>query len=200
MPLKVMAIDPSKGKDAKKGDYSAIVWFGISVDEHGNEWVYVDADLVRRPVEQMVLDAAQRYSEFQPHAIGLEVNGFQELIGAPLRAALWQRGYSPTIELLHNMIKKEIRIRGLGGAFAQRMVRFKRNSPGATLLVKQLKDFPLGKHDDGPDALEMCSQLVGRLRTERPEPHIVGHLNDEFSLYDDGRTIQLVERPSLPRW
>jgi hypothetical protein len=31
------------------------------------------------------------------------------------------------------------------------------------MLVEQLKEFPLGEHDDGPDALEMAIWLAGEL-------------------------------------
>ena len=40
-----------------------------------------------------------------------------------------------------------------------RNFRFKADSPGCRLPVDQLMDFPLADHDDGPDALEMCTRL-----------------------------------------
>jgi hypothetical protein len=36
------------------------------------------------------------------------------------------------------------------------------------LLLNQLKDFPVGDHDDGPDALEMALRLAGELLSEPP--------------------------------
>jgi hypothetical protein len=39
-------------------------------------------------------------------------------------------------------------------------MRFKSNSPATRLLVEQLREFPLGAHDDGPDALEMAIRLA----------------------------------------
>ena len=45
-----------------------------------------------------------------------------------------------------------------------RELRFKADSPGCRLLVDQLMDFPLGEHDDGPDALEMCTRLPQEAR------------------------------------
>jgi hypothetical protein len=47
-----------------------------------------------------------------------------------------------------------VRVRRLGVYFGRRQVRF-RNTPGTRLLVDQLRDFPNGDHDDGPDALEL---------------------------------------------
>jgi hypothetical protein len=42
-------------------------------------------------------------------------------------------------------------------------LKFKANSPGARLLVEQLRDFPNGDHDDGPDGAEMAVRLAGDL-------------------------------------
>ena len=47
------------------------------------------------------------------------------------------------------------------------------NSPGTRLLVEQLQQFPVGDHDDGPDALEMAVRLAaellaGRTHARRP--------------------------------
>jgi len=39
----------------------------------------------------------------------------------------------------------------------------KSGSPGTRLLVDQLRDFPAGDHDDGPDALEMALRLAEQL-------------------------------------
>lgn len=47
---------------------------------------------------------------------------------------------------------KEIRIRQLGPYLAQRRLRI-RNTPGGRMLCQQLREFPCGSYDDGPDAL-----------------------------------------------
>jgi hypothetical protein len=51
-------------------------------------------------------------------------------------------------------------------------LRFTSRSPETALLVDQMKDFPVGEHDDGPDALEMAIRLSielwnGRIEQER---------------------------------
>ena len=56
-------------------------------------------------------------------------------------------------------LSKIARIRRLSQYVINRELRFKADSPGCRLLVDQLMDFPLGEHDDGPDALEMCTRL-----------------------------------------
>jgi len=60
-----------------------------------------------------------------------------------------------------------VRIRRLGPYLAQRKLRFKSRSPGTALLIQQMKDFPVGDHDDGPDALEMALRLMMELFNER---------------------------------
>jgi hypothetical protein len=56
-----------------------------------------------------------------------------------------------------------VRIRRLGPYLSSRRLRFKSDSPSTRLLVEQLKEFPAGDHDDGPDALEMAIRLAGEL-------------------------------------
>ena len=52
LAVKTMALDPSKGSDARRGDYSALVLLGV--DRQG--MLYVEADLARRPTPQIVAD------------------------------------------------------------------------------------------------------------------------------------------------
>jgi len=61
-------------------------------------------------------------------------------------------------------VAKPLRIRRLGPALARRRISFNAGSWGARELVNQLRDFPIGDHDDGPDALEMAFRLLGELR------------------------------------
>ena len=65
-----IALDPSKGRDARQGDYSAIILLGV--DAAGT--IYVEADLQRRPTSQMVADGVEHYQQFRPDAFGVEAN------------------------------------------------------------------------------------------------------------------------------
>ncbi len=47
-------------------------------------------------------------------------------------------------------------------------MRFKSDSPGTRLLVDQLREFPSGDHDDGPDALEMALRLAAEMLSGVP--------------------------------
>ena len=67
---------------------------------------------------------------------------------------------------IDNRVNKQVRIRRLGPYLSSSRIRFKANSPGTRLLVEQLGTFPIGDHDDGPDALEMAVRLAAG--TARP--------------------------------
>ena len=57
---------------------------------------------------------------------------------------------------IHNRVNKEVRIRRLGPHLANKNLRFRANHEGTRMLVNQLREFPLSRYDDGPDALEMA--------------------------------------------
>jgi predicted phage terminase large subunit-like protein len=91
----------------------------------------------------------------------VEANQFQELLVADFDRATENRGGVPfPIYPVNNMVNKEVRIRRLGSYLSRGLIRFKGSSPGAELLVQQLREFPEGDHDDGPDALEMAIRLA----------------------------------------
>jgi predicted phage terminase large subunit-like protein len=62
-----------------------------------------------------------------------------------------------------NRISKVVRIRRLTQYLSAGRLKFKAGSRGARMLVEQLRDFPNGDHDDGPDALEMAIRLAIQL-------------------------------------
>ena len=88
LPVKTLALDPSKGRDDRLGDYSAYVLLGI--DAAGV--IYVEADLARRPVSQLVADGVEWVRTFRPQAFGVESNQFQELLGDQFAAEFRRQG------------------------------------------------------------------------------------------------------------
>jgi predicted phage terminase large subunit-like protein len=153
--VKTLALDPSKGKDADVGDYSAFVRLGV--DCHGVH--YIEADLQRRPVPQIVADGVEHCRQFNPDGFAIEVNQFQELLAVHFLQAGQEEGVALPLFQVDKRTNKLVRIRRLGPYLEQRRLRFKTRSPGTALLVQQMKDFPVGDHDDGPDALEMALRL-----------------------------------------
>jgi predicted phage terminase large subunit-like protein len=155
--IRAIALDPSKGRDAHQGDYSAYVLVGIDRDGV----VYVEADLARRPTPQMVAEGVALCHRFRPDAFGVEANQFQELLCYEFARELKQQGMQHIVPAaIHNTVKKQVRIRRLGPYLSQRRLQFLSRSASTQLLVDQLRDFPAGAHDDGPDALEMALRLA----------------------------------------
>ena len=74
---------------------------------------------------------------------------------------------------LKNMVGKEIRINRLGPFLHRRQIKI-RNNDGGRLLVRQLKEFPIGDHDDAPDALEGAIRLLSLLGNARLQNEIDG--------------------------
>jgi predicted phage terminase large subunit-like protein len=161
----VLSLDPSKGADSRRGDYSAFVALGIGADN----LLYIEADLARRPTPQIVTDGVELVRRFRPQLFGIEANQFQHLFGADFIAEFKRQGLIGTAPCtIENTINKQVRIRRLGPLLAARRLRFKTNSPGTRLLVGQLREFPIAGHDDGPDALEMALRLAESLTQPIP--------------------------------
>lgn len=147
-----IGVDPSKGKNAKRGDYSGIVSVGLS-----GGLLWVDADLERRPTDKIVSDTIAMLGRTRAQVVNFESNGFQEQVAQTFEQACWNAGHvGLAVMFTENTGNKELRLQWrLGPQLAQKRLRF-RDTPGCRLLVSQLKEFPLGRHDDGPDALEMA--------------------------------------------
>ena len=169
---KVIALDPSKGSDAHRGDYSAFI--SLAVDREGI--LYVQADMARRPTPQMVADGVEIHRQFQPHIFGVEANQFQELLGPEFESAFRNQGILGVHPwLIHNDANKRVRIRRLGPLLAARRIRLKSNCPSTKILLHQLQEFPIADHDDGPDALEMALRLATELLAGRHQKDGLGN-------------------------
>jgi hypothetical protein len=157
LTIRAIALDPSKGRDAGRGDYSAYVFVGI--DSRGV--VHVEADLARRATPQMVADGVALCLRLRPQAFGVEANLYQELLCGEFIDEFARQQISHIVPAtINNQVSKAVRIRRLGPYLSQRRLKFLKCSPSTRLLVDQLRDFPVGTHDDGPDALEMAIRLA----------------------------------------
>jgi hypothetical protein len=160
LTVKTMALDPSKGSDARTSDYSALVALGM--DRNGI--LYVEADLARRPTPEIAAHGAEWFCRFQPDAFACETNQFQDLLAVQFETEFRRRGILAARPVpIDNQTPKAVRIRRLGPFLSTRRLRFKANSPSTRLLVDQLMQFPVADHDDGPDALEMAIRLAAQI-------------------------------------
>lgn len=151
---RIVSLDPSVGADSKKGDFSAIVSIGL---KDGLYWI--DCSIERRPVPQLVHDCLDVMRDFRPVDFGIESNAWQFMIANEIERELQARDWPPLpTTLINNQINKIFRIQRLGKYLAKGLLRFRSNRD-CELLVNQLREFPQGDHDDGPDALEMGLRL-----------------------------------------
>ncbi|TWT30705.1 terminase large subunit domain-containing protein [Blastopirellula retiformator] len=157
--LRVLALDPSKGK-SDKSDYSAFVLATLTNSGH----VYLDADLERRDVTRIAAKAVEIGLAYRPHGMVVETNQFQELLAHLIRPLAAEAGLNFKVFEANNTANKTARIRsGLTPYLSRGELHFKRDSPGARMLVKQLQEFPTGDYDDGPDGLEMGIRLLAHI-------------------------------------
>jgi len=133
----------------------------LGLDE--NCVLYCGADLQRRDTEQIVADGVEHVRIFRPDGFGVEVNQFQQLLVPDFERVGRERHVDLPIYAINNQVNKAVRIRRIGPYLGQRRLRFKARSAGTLLLVQQLRDFPVGDHDDGPDALEIAVRLMSEL-------------------------------------
>ena len=156
---KVIACDPSKGRTDKPGDYSSIV----RIAKVGPLY-YVEADQERRDPTRICEDLLSNAAMFQPELVGIEGDQFQDLLALDVQRLVQERGLMlPVVPVYTEGVAKPVRIRRLSPLISMRALRFKRHSPGTSLLVRQLQEFPHADHDDGPDSLEMADRLMKHL-------------------------------------
>ena len=154
-----IAVDPSLGK-SDLADYSAIIFLGLTAGK-----MYVQASIRKRPPGDIVRDTVRMFQRLRPGAVGVESNGFQAVLGTLFDLHCERENIAPLpIHLIHNSMKKEVRIQNLDSPLSRDKFRFFSRSGGCTILVEQLMMFPLKDfNDDGPDALEMCKRLLDHM-------------------------------------
>jgi predicted phage terminase large subunit-like protein len=162
--LKTMALDPSKGSDARRGDFAALVLLGL--DRQGI--LYVEADLARCNTTEIVARGVDAFRRFQPDAFAVEANQFQDLFAVQFETEFRRQGILAARPVpIENHTPKPVRIRRVGPYLATHRFRFLARNPSTRLLVDQLREFPLADHDDGPDALEMALRLATEIHHGR---------------------------------
>ena len=145
------ACDPSLGKAGRGRDDTAIVT--LLKDRHTCRLYVLDADIRRqKPLETIdaILELHQR-RKFRRFV--MEGNQFQDFFADELRRRSRQRGINLTVHKVNQVKDKLGRIQNLEPKISTGALWFSRRH---RLLLEQLRQFPRGAHDDGPDALEMA--------------------------------------------
>jgi len=151
------ACDPSLGKKAKNGDYSAIV----DVAKHkrtGQLWC-IFADLEVRHPDKIIQDMLSRAKFYAEHGLKyeefvVETVQFQEFFAHEIKKRAMRDGVYLPISELKQTSDKELRITRLQPDIKNKYLRFAKGLP--RVFLEQLEGFPKAKKDDGPDALEMA--------------------------------------------
>ena len=112
--VRTIALDPSKGRDAGRGDYSAYVLVGI--DRRGV--IYVEADMARRPTPQMVADGVALCRRFRPHAFGVEANQYQELLCGEFASEFRRQGVEHIVPCGDSQPREQADANSAAGAVA----------------------------------------------------------------------------------
>lgn len=146
--------DPSMGGPGL-GDYSAIVV--LAKDPDTKTMFVVLADIRRRQPHEIVSDIATYQTRFNCEKFGYEANGFQRALIAQIEEEGKKRGIRIPLQPITHSKDKVSRIQSLAPWIRNGTIQFHQEH---RLLLEQLRDFPYGKFDDGPDALEVAVELA----------------------------------------
>jgi predicted phage terminase large subunit-like protein len=154
------ACDPSLGKQNRGRDPSALLVGGLN-RETGILDV-VEARIARRLPDKIIEDVIALQREHRCLVWGVEAVQFQEFFRTELVRRSAERGVPVPAVPIMTKSDKALRIESLQPHVANGLIRF---HPSQTVLLDQLRHFPKGDHDDGPDCLEMLWVLaVKRMR------------------------------------
>lgn len=153
------ACDPSLGKRATKGDYTAIIT--LLCNEDTKELYVIDADIVRRKPDQTLDRIVALAMLYKYRYFAFEANQFQQVLANQLTQKLYQHNIRLKPDSVTHTSHKQTRIESLEPVINSGRLKFSRKHQ---LLLEQMRQFPLGVHDDGPDALEMAVEQAMRKR------------------------------------
>jgi predicted phage terminase large subunit-like protein len=157
------AWDPSKGKKARSGDYSAVTTVGK--DRDGIVYVF-QFDLKRRDVERRMEDILQLHQKYGYRLFVVETTAFQYFVKDALvkRAKFHDSDLKNKIREDTGQTDKLLRIQGLVPYAHDGTLRFLHHTQWNMEYregINQLVGFNAGaKYDDAPDSLAMAFEVV----------------------------------------
>ena len=105
----------------------------------------------------MIDDIVAYQKRFQCEEFVYEVNTFQKVVVRQIEDEAKKYGIRMPLKELTNTKDKVRRIQSLDRWVRNGTIQFNQEHQ---LLLEQLRDFPQGKFDDGPDALEMAVEAA----------------------------------------
>lgn len=152
--------DPSLGKN-KRSDTSSII--GVAKDTVTG-YIYVVVGSVERRTPDVIIDDAIESSrrlklDYQKpyYKFGVEAVQFQYYFADIMRKKSAELGEYLPIEEIYSTQNKEARIQSMQPFIKNGYVKF---SHKHKTLLQQLSEYPMGRNDDGPDALQMAIKLA----------------------------------------
>lgn len=158
--LFIGANDPSLGKN-RKSDTSAII--ALAKDTQTGFIYVLLADIARRQPDQIITDALETSRRLKREykrpfcQFGVEAVQFQYYFAEIMRQKSAEAGeYLPITEIA-SVQNKDARIQSLQPFVKNGYLKFSRRHK---TLLEQMMQYPMGKNDDGPDALQMAVKLA----------------------------------------
>ncbi len=156
------AWDPALGH--RRGDHSAIIV--LAACRNRDEVYVVEADVRRRNPDDAIQHIVNLAKVYPFHYFMVESNNFQGRMAREIDEVAAKQGVTIRVQALLNSMPKHARIAVLEPHLNSGRIRLSRRQ---TELLEQIRQFPLAKHDDGPDALAMAFEAT---RWERPRVYV----------------------------
>ena len=144
------AVDPSLGRHGPHRDPSAILIGGF--DRETGVLDVIEASIRRRLPDVIIADVIALARIHRPALWFVEAVQFQEFLRTEImKEAVKQEVALPAVPVMP-IADKALRIQRLQPPIAAGLIRL---HPSQTTLLEQMRQWPSGAHDDGPDCLEM---------------------------------------------
>lgn len=154
------ANDPSLGKN-KKSDTSSII--DLALDLYTGYMYVVTGSVEKRKPDVIIDDVIENHRRYKRdygkgyYRFGVETVQFQYFFKEVMAAKALEAGEYIPIEEITSNVNKVVRIRSLQPYIKNKWIKF---LPEQKELLRQLKEFPMGKNDDAPDGLQMAVALA----------------------------------------
>lgn len=148
------ALDPSLGKNGNSRDPSALLVGGFN--RMTGILDVVEAQIKKRLPDKIISDTIELQREYRCLCWSVETVQFQEFLRTELVKRSAAQGVPvPAMPVIPHT-DKLLRIESLQPHVLNKLIRL---HPSQVTLIEQLRHFPKGDHDDGPDALHMLWAL-----------------------------------------
>ena len=165
------ANDPSLGKN-KRSDTSSII---VLAKDLRTGYLYVlIASVEKRKPDVIIVDVIDTSKRLQReykkplYKFGVETVQFQYFFKDVMAQRALQEGEYLPIEEINSTQNKDMRIQSLQPFVKNGFIKFSHKHKA---LLQQMYEYPMGRNDDGPDALEMAVRLAMNVQSGSHAPY-----------------------------